>query len=132
MPKWAIWTYVGFACFYIIFGVLEFLAKRYSSEALYFGNAVFFLFVPITRYIIPIYIYYEIDATRLCLHKFGKKKEISLHDVRSVSRFGFTDSLSIFFGHQVDDYGSTIVSPAKREQFISTMRQYAPQAEIDV
>jgi hypothetical protein len=72
------------------------------------------------------------NADCLRLHKFWKEKEIAWNEVRSVNRFGFTDSLTISFGHQIDDYGRITVTPENRDQYISMLRQYAPLAEFDV
>lgn len=99
---------------------------------MFFSQGVMFLFLPLFSRVFPIFIYSEMDADCLRLHKFWKKKEIAWHEVRSVHRFGFTDSLTISYGHQIDDYGRVTVTPENREQFISILRQYAAQVEIDV
>lgn len=73
------------------------------------------------------------DAVCLRLHKFWKKKEIALQDVTSAGRFGFgTDDVIVRFGHQMEDYGYILTQPADRDGFLVAIRQYAPQAKIDL
>ncbi|MGP8224974.1 MAG: hypothetical protein ACLQGT_02335, partial [Terracidiphilus sp.] len=81
----------------------------------------------------PIFIYSDLDATCLCVHKFWKKKEIAWKEVTSAGRFRFgADDVIVRFGHQIEDYGNIIVQPADRDEFLAAIHQYAPQAEIDV
>jgi uncharacterized membrane protein YuzA (DUF378 family) len=132
MTKGMNWMWVGLSVFNIIFCIHFFGAGKSFSGAVYLTSGLIYLSFPFLSYIVPIFTYSEMDASCLRLHKFWKKEEIAWHEVRSVNRFGFTDSLTVSFGHQIDDYGRITVTPADREQFVSTIRQYAPQAEINV
>lgn len=132
MPKWMIWAWIGFGVCYFILGIHASMTKKSYYVAMDFSQGVMFLLLPLFNRVISVFIYSEMDADCLRLHKFWKKKEIAWYEVRSVHRFGFTDSLTISFGHQIDDYGRIIVTPENREQFISILRQYAPQAEINI
>ena len=81
----------------------------------------------------PNLIYWELDASCLRQQRFWKKKEIAWIEVRLVRKSSYyLDSFAIYFGHQIADYGFFVVNSANREQFISAIRQFAPQADFDV
>lgn len=96
----------------------------------------YFLSFPLSSYIIPIFIYSEMDSTCLRLHKFWKKRKIAWHEVTSAGRFGFgtddVDDVIVRFGHQIEDYNYILTQPADREGFLAAIRQYAPKAKVEV
>jgi hypothetical protein len=77
-------------------------------------------------------LFWELDGTSLRYHWLWNKKEIAWPEVRLVGRLGFAeDNVAIYFGHEIEDYGSLIAKPKDREKFISLLRAFAPQAKFD-
>jgi len=127
-----LWAGMGAGAFNLVEGIHDFMNKRpvFGAGDILCGVCLFsFALAP---YLILRYVYSEMNPGGLRIRKFWKRTEIAWQNVRSVSRSGFPESLSVFFGHTMEDYGFVRVSPANQEQFLSTLRQYAPHAEIDL
>ena len=130
---WLIWAWAGFGAFNIIFGIHAFFEGKSFVGAVYFGQGALILVAALFEYFMPNFIYSELDATCLCVHKLCKKKEIAWQEVTSAGRFGFgTDDVIVRFGHQMEDYGYILTQPADRDEFLAAIHQYAPQAKIDM
>jgi hypothetical protein len=78
-----------------------------------------------------LFVYWDLNLDGLSARVFWKVRKIPWQSVRSVSKFGFgTDDVIIRFGHSVENYGNLIATPANREEFIATLRKFAPRAEF--
>jgi len=42
------------------------------------------------------------------------------------------EDLIVYYGYQIEDFGSVVNSPWNREQFIEYMKIFAPNAEFDI
>ena len=111
-------------------GSLQTILGIFSHSWWNICSGMAYLLMACSFWIIPQVFYCEVSTSCLRQQELWRKKEIAWQEVRLIGNFGFTDSLAIYFGHQIEDYGYIIVNAQDREQFISAMRQYAPKAEF--
>jgi hypothetical protein len=90
--------------------------------------------------LIPLYVYawlfprLELDAFHLRTRGLFRTREVSLAEITRVKSLGFsTDRVQIDFKppRSLAEAKSIVVNPADRTDFISAMRQFAPQATFE-
>ena len=124
------WCWVGLACLALVLwfsglrsGTLGWLVICYALMAL-------------QRVLMQIFVYWDVDDDGLRERCLRNTREVAWREVQHVGGWPkpWSDSLAIDFARPapLSDRGSIIANPEDREEFISTLRRFAPQAAFDV
>lgn len=128
------WVQVAFVLFVLVLML---------SPGQHNGNQRFFVVLPtlvltVLRILSQIFIYWDINSDGLHVRRFWDEKTIPWQEVTHVGaqspKHVSSDVLAIdyFRSAPMSDRGSVIANPEDRQQFLSTLRRYAPQAVFDV
>lgn len=84
------------------------------------------------------YIYWELDASSLRIHRFGGMKEIVWDQVTKVSSWypeyiskEFIEIRYVYFASELKQ-SSIIAKPSDSEKFLETIRQFVPKAKVNL
>ena len=130
---------IGFPlpCLYALFWLRE--RHSYFPHPFLYGLCTIFLTIAALYWFFSTnFMYWELDKSCIRHRWFWKKKEIALQNVTRVGYMNYKRPSSC--GLEIDyilpgpmiERRNMLVDPLDREQFITALRQFAPQAIFDV
>jgi hypothetical protein len=129
------WLSVAMLCFLIVLKISE-LKSRHHNAALSPLLLMWIVF-GFGRVLIQIFVYWDVDSTGLRERRLWSKRAIPWQEVIRVS--GWMDrpssyALAIDYARPapLSDSGTVVAAPEDRQQFLSDLHRFAPQATFDV